>query len=69
MSVCEKPLEGTGVLQQIEIGIKCINTHFYASFKDVLECLTTNQEIEETEGWLKQHNPIAVVKKKSFGIF
>lgn len=57
MSVCEKPLEGTGVLQHIEIGIKCINTDFYASFKDVLECITKNQEIEEREGWLKQHNP------------
>lgn len=34
--------------------------------KDVLECITTNQEIEETEGWLKQHNPIG---KRALGFF
>lgn len=69
VSVCEKPLEGTSVSQQISIGIKCIDTHFYASVKDVLECLTSNQDILETEGWLKQHNQIGVVRKKELWDF
>lgn len=40
VSVLEKPLDGTSVLQQIQVGIKYINPHFYTSFKDLLECLT-----------------------------
>lgn len=40
VSVLENPLDGTSVSQQIQVGIKYINPHFYTSFEDLLECLT-----------------------------